>query len=576
MQGVLVVSSGPTSDFPPPPPPAALPPPCLFHWNNQVLLYRAIDHLRAADLHSLRIVTGYRADLIEEHLGEVAPGLPVEVVHNPAWANDSVGSIERGLAGIPNTVRVIVGGRWEADIADPPAIKLTRRQMGSYQHPGSDAYAVAALRRVASVVDTGLAQSYAESDEARLAAYIPAAWRRTRVRADCTRATKRCEYWNWGPDAPRPPCCTRHLRYLLAFTDDLLTRHGIPHWLDYGPLLGAVREGRLIPWDYDVDFGVMLTDRGRIAGLRAEIEQAGHWLDMGDDHMWRVVLSRDNGLHADLFPWHREDGLLKLSGPFAGAGAFPPEWLERLAPVRLLGHEHRAPAPFEEFLERYRYGADWRTPIRFSDDAVGPAAAAEHFVARLNHRRQFRANLRRLHDTLASTVLDQHYWLWGGQLIGAFRERDIVAHDDQDADFALLRRDLAFWPEAAAALIADGFEPRFVYRNHEGQVVEYQFRKDGAGFDFFIVDEIDGQFRSFCFGRGREFESRLAAHGWDQQSWLDRHWRVPHDAEGVLTAIYGDWRRPQPDYDYTRDDRTLVAARAWPRGAPDPWTGPPA
>jgi hypothetical protein len=46
------------------------------------------------------------------------------------------------------------------------------------------------------------------------------------------------------------------LRPLLRDTAGLLSAAGIPFWLDYGTLLGAVREHDIIPWEYDVDLGV--------------------------------------------------------------------------------------------------------------------------------------------------------------------------------------------------------------------------------------------------------------------------------------------------------------------------------
>lgn len=82
----------------------------------------------------------------------------------------------------------------------------------------------------------------------------PPGWR------PCTAGSLRCEYWTWSPDYLRPDCCTHALRTLLAFTEELLTRHGLPHWLDYGALLGAVRGGAFVPWDSDVDWGVFRDD----------------------------------------------------------------------------------------------------------------------------------------------------------------------------------------------------------------------------------------------------------------------------------------------------------------------------
>src|SRR6266511_6056688 len=62
----------------------------------------------------------------------------------------------------------------------------------------------------------------------------------------CTPRTKRCDFWARGGNNARPPCCTAHMVELATFVDELLTRHGILHWIDYGTLLGAVREGQLI------------------------------------------------------------------------------------------------------------------------------------------------------------------------------------------------------------------------------------------------------------------------------------------------------------------------------------------
>jgi len=42
---------------------------------------------------------------------------------------------------------------------------------------------------------------------------------------------------------------TASLYHLLWAIDEALSRFQIPYWLDYGTLLGAVRDGQLIAWD---------------------------------------------------------------------------------------------------------------------------------------------------------------------------------------------------------------------------------------------------------------------------------------------------------------------------------------
>ena len=188
----------------------------------------------------------------------------------------------------------------------------------------------------------------------------------------CTPLTGSCEFWGWGAYAVRPACCTAHLTDLACFTRNLLTRHGITHWLDFGSLLGAVRESGLIPWDADVDIGILAEDHGALLAVAPEIEAAGHvFQPLVASGVSRIRLSRMNALHVDLDLWWERDGLLearmepKWVWPgMVGRTAFPRTFIERLEEVRLYGRAFQAPSPVHEFLCDYRYGSDYLTPLR--------------------------------------------------------------------------------------------------------------------------------------------------------------------------------------------------------------------
>ena len=57
------------------------------------------------------------------------------------------------------------------------------------------------------------------------------------------------------------------LECMLGAFDKICTENNIEYWLDYGALIGAVRHGRCIPWDDDIDVGMMREDVYRVADI---------------------------------------------------------------------------------------------------------------------------------------------------------------------------------------------------------------------------------------------------------------------------------------------------------------------
>lgn len=190
-------------------------------------------------------------------------------------------------------------------------------------------------------------------------------------RGGCARDTPRCDFYNWGTDALRPPCCTQHLLELTRFLHELLTDHGILHWLDYGTLLGAVREQTFIPWDEDVDFCVLEDDVAAILALEPVITAAGHTIDTSDPTVIRINFSAVNLLHVDVFPWEKVDGVLRTDfnpdcewpGNY-GHSSFARDYLEELESVSLYDLRLPAPSPVHKFLADHRYGPDYMVPTR--------------------------------------------------------------------------------------------------------------------------------------------------------------------------------------------------------------------
>ena len=59
-------------------------------------------------------------------------------------------------------------------------------------------------------------------------------------------------------------------RELLTFLDNVCKKHDLEYWLDYGTLIGSIRHGTYIPWDDDLDVGMMREDYKKLYPILQE------------------------------------------------------------------------------------------------------------------------------------------------------------------------------------------------------------------------------------------------------------------------------------------------------------------
>ena len=204
----------------------------------------------------------------------------------------------------------------------------------------------------------------------------------------------------------------------LRIVKNVLETHKIFYWLGGGSLLGAVRSGKFIPWDFDIDLKYFYEDREKIKEVIKELEEKYGikigakksgielcWYKIGGDYaieeyyvpnttlvrqvldylhnviisgkemigqgrmppsitrlIYRIIysLSSKNRQRLDLF-------ILKIYKKFEKGGStyirkkLPAKFFKNFEKVRLYDMEFYAPSPVEEYLELL-YGADWRIP----------------------------------------------------------------------------------------------------------------------------------------------------------------------------------------------------------------------
>jgi FkbM family methyltransferase len=133
----------------------------------------------------------------------------------------------------------------------------------------------------------------------------------------------------------------------------------IPFMLSDGVLLGAVRDGDFIPWDWDVEISIKVEDIFHKSDLILEL------LKDQDFILGTVNLKWDNykinihkyGSKFSMIGFYSQDGFRLRS-----AWKYPEVFFDKLESIDFLGSQYLAPSPPEDYLE-YQYG-DWKTPIR--------------------------------------------------------------------------------------------------------------------------------------------------------------------------------------------------------------------
>lgn len=146
---------------------------------------------------------------------------------------------------------------------------------------------------------------------------------------------------------------------------------GIHWWLDYGALLGAVREGGIIAHDNDADIGILLDDWGKLKQLRPAAQEAGFLLRFIKHLDYaRAQVSFANRLHICIFVWHEvkpgwleRPSYMQIDEQHGKGRGFPKAWVEERSRVSWEGISVWAPNDPVRMIE-HRYGPTWRHPVK--------------------------------------------------------------------------------------------------------------------------------------------------------------------------------------------------------------------
>jgi len=203
---------------------------------------------------------------------------------------------------------------------------------------------------------------------------------------------------------------------------------------------------------------------------------------------------------------------------------------------------------------------------------VGTIPSRVPGVAAIDQRlrtRVFVRDLQMLNDVLSLTACGDRYWVWSGLLLGWAREGRVLPHDLRDADFAYAEEDEPLILEGIEALVRAGFRRGFSLRNNAGALTEHTVIRHGARFEFFRMSPVASEWEYHLYGtdqhRPIQLTARLPRQPLAPFEFLGRKWLKPVDHEQELSMVYGDWRTPDPSWNYL-EQGDIVGREEWTGG----------
>ena len=161
-----------------------------------------------------------------------------------------------------------------------------------------------------------------------------------------------------------PPMDMAIAKKLLLEVKETMDRNGVQFFLRQGTCLGAIRDGAFIPWDDDLDLGVILGANGfteqSVESLLADFREGGYYVqsESSDSTIYTTLLK--NMMRVDIL-FHRviDEQIYHWPGIW-----FPVTLFNQLKEINFIGETFLVPNPPEEYL-RIKYGPNWKTPKKF-------------------------------------------------------------------------------------------------------------------------------------------------------------------------------------------------------------------
>ncbi|MGL4825032.1 MAG: LicD family protein [Alphaproteobacteria bacterium] len=186
------------------------------------------------------------------------------------------------------------------------------------------------------------------------------------------------------------PPLVEGLYQILKDVSELFEKEGVVYWLEGGTLLGAVRMGGgLIPWDDDLDLGILAENEDKLLALKPQLDRLGYDLVPNEVVGYKIVsrktiellqpdkTTKTFKIFIDIFLFQRKADRLVYATERAQKEWSKTFWYH-VSQIETLkrypfGELHVwSPSDAEAYLER-GYGSDWNTTAYYTSSHFGPS-----------------------------------------------------------------------------------------------------------------------------------------------------------------------------------------------------------
>jgi lipopolysaccharide cholinephosphotransferase len=155
----------------------------------------------------------------------------------------------------------------------------------------------------------------------------------------------------------------------MVIARDVLAKRGIPLFLNFGTLLGALREKDFIPHDDDVDVGIYDRDEAAFLACFDELEGKGLSFFEKIDEMRLYSFAR-GGEQLDFFIACEKRTIFGRRWDLDGRATVPSRHLDSLDEIVFLGERFMAPHDAKGLMVNL-FGKTWTVPLANRPSRIG-------------------------------------------------------------------------------------------------------------------------------------------------------------------------------------------------------------